>query len=206
MTPARKPPAYAVPYQPGDVIVFAGRGLVSRTIALTTTTWGQFVRLQWVSHVGICAQVNRYGLLLFESTTLVELPCVIQGRLVRGVSAHCPIERVDSYQGKVWRLRLDPHVRFDAKRSGGLTRSLMSNLGKPYDARQAIMSGVPWVKRSSWTRPDRRAMFCDELVSTALIDAEIVPRGTYNPSAVAPGWVVWNLIDKGFYGPLERLR
>ena len=93
-------------FEPGDLLLFAGRGLESRWIAAVTCSPAQLLAGQWFSHVGICARDPHGRVLLWESTTLCDLPCEITGRKIHGVQAHLPCDRLAHYDGAAWRLRL----------------------------------------------------------------------------------------------------
>src|SRR5713226_3934901 len=93
-------------FVPGDLLVFAGQGFESRAIALATCRPWQLLRGEWFSHLGICARGPAGNVLLFESTTLADLPCEILRRKTQGTQAHKPWDRIQNHRGKVWRLRL----------------------------------------------------------------------------------------------------
>ena len=68
----------------GDVIGFSGNSWISGLINIGTygiPGWG-------ISHVGIMAHADDGRLLLFESTTLENMPCEISGECFDGTQAH----------------------------------------------------------------------------------------------------------------------
>ena len=68
----------------GDVIGFSGNSWISALINIGTygiPFWG-------ISHVGVMAHAADGRLLLFESTTLENMPCEISGECFNGTQAH----------------------------------------------------------------------------------------------------------------------
>lgn len=182
---------------PGDVIAFAGRGPLSRAIAWKTCSWWQLLRGRWISHVGIVAPY--FGRpLLFESTTLTDLPCEFAGWPLEGVQAHAPRDRLERYEGRAWRYRLRKPLPIRSS----LTKRLVKRLGIPYDHRQACLAGTHYLKRiEALDRFDGEALFCSELVTLVLIEIGVIAIDT-NPSIWTPaGWCRWaeqtNTYDHG---------
>lgn len=203
----RKPkPAVDRNFMPGDILAFAGCGWESRMIALWTTSLRQKLTGQMISHVGICARHidtarDTRRILHFESTTLRDLPCLIAGHKVRGVQANDPWERIDGYDGKVWRLR--PARPLLTKPSKDLSKFLTENLGRPYDTFSAMVAGTFYIKKLF--DHDAEAFFCDELVAMALFEAGHIPQ-TFNASSVTPAWLCRELVRVGLYRKPERLK
>jgi hypothetical protein len=67
--------------QIGSVVAFAGKGIVSAIIDLATFQLPDV----GISHVGILAEYKG-DVILFESTTLNDQPCLIQGKRVEASS------------------------------------------------------------------------------------------------------------------------
>lgn len=191
-------------FQSGDVLCFAGREFASRVIAFKTCSWGQLFRGEWFSHCGIVAPYAGNAK-LFESTTLAEMPCDIQKRRVSGVQAHDPAERIAKYDGKVWLLRLVEHNKLRERKALRLSWFLQRAIETPYDYEQALLAGTNWIKRSSWTRPDKSSLFCDELVAMALMSIDVI-GDAFNPSTVTPAWLAWFLVDRWIYEAPRRLK
>lgn len=82
-------------YKIGDVVAFSGFG--RKSLFVNLVTYG----FPWwhASHVGIIGEHNG-ELLLFESTTLSDVPCVIQGKPFKGVQAVRLKDRVATYRGR----------------------------------------------------------------------------------------------------------
>lgn len=193
-------------YEPGDVLVFAGKWWSSRMIALVSCSAGQFWRRELVSHMSICAQFDK-EVLLFESKTDSDVPCLIQKRIVCGAQAHHPRDVVNDYYGKVWRLRLTKREALDPVESLKLTSFLVESLGTPYDKLGASFAGSHWTKKwlsdQGFLNYDLSAAFCDEWVAAALMDIKKIDR--FNGSIVTPAWLTWYLVNIGLYQPLELL-
>ena len=138
-------------------------------------------------------------MLLFESTTLCDEPCVLTGKLISGVQAHEPESRIDGYPGDVARLRLMPAWRLGRREVELLHNWLMHVASEPYDLRGALISGTRLFK---WTAlmpyPDLGSLFCSELCAAALMRLHRMPLE--NPSAYSPASLVRELRRCGTYG------
>ena len=186
----------------GDVIAFAGREWASRAIALGTCKFSQLLTGRWISHMGVIAPHDGQAL-LFESTTFTDMPCAIREERVNGVQAHNPYQRLAQYEGRAWIMR--PRKRVSEAQAEALAAFCLGSINAPYDYRQAVLSAVPhWIKRLGWIAPDQSLLFCDELVSMALMDAQIIGHD-YNPSKATPAWVAWWLVDSWQFMPMHRL-
>ena len=194
-------------FQPGDLVFFAGRGLESRWIALVTCTPWQWAQRTPFSHVGICARDphNRGRVLIFESTTLCDLPCAITGKKEKGVQAHFPSERIRNYPGKVWRLAPTIHYALKWQQGARLTDFLMSEIGKPYDYEGAMISATNWLRLCEWMYPTLDKVFCSYLCMAALKYCEMVDKDL-NPRAYSPARMARKLPYWGLYNPIGRGR
>lgn len=182
-------------FEPGDLCVFYGRDFTSRVIEWAT---------RGPSHVGIVCPHEHHGPVLFESTTLCDLPCLLTGRAIRGVQAHVPLDRIASYRGTVRRMRLTRAWRLSATEINLLHDWLMRVASEPYDLRGALLSGTRLVK---WTAlmpyPDLDSLFCSELCAAALMRLGRMPLG--NPSLYNPARLVRRLRRCGIYGAPQRV-
>ena len=146
----------------GDIIGFSGDSWLSFGISVATLG----IPFWDLSHVGIIGE-HEGDLLLFESTTLNDSPCVIQEKRVSGVQAHRLDECVKAYRGKAW---LYPLFRATyPQESKRLSEFLTKNLGKDYDAIGAVRSGGfvwAWIG-SMLRRQDLSSLFCSELCAAA---------------------------------------
>jgi hypothetical protein len=147
---------------PGDIIAFSGRKLHSYIINFFTygTPWSG------ASHVGIIGE-HAGELLLFESTTLSNIPCVIQGKPFKGTQAVHLDERLATYRGRAYHYPLYRRL-YDAE-SDRLNQFLIDHIAIPYDAIGAIRAGgAAW----SWFESclhheDLGSIFCSELCAAA---------------------------------------
>ena len=193
----RFPPTTAartLSFLPGDLVLFAGRNCESRAIALATCSPAQLILGQWFSHVAICADY-RDRVLLFESTTLCDLPCGIRHCKTRGPQAHDPRLRVRGYQGGVWRMRLARDKALNANQRRELTTFLTSKLGEGYDCEGAAICGTRLLRLARWIRPSLDKLFCSHYAMSALKAIDIVDHdlnaASYSPARLArdlPWW------------------
>lgn len=195
------PPAPSFDWQCGDLLFFWGRGWLSRTIEIAT---------RGPSHVGIVCQNfemgnGTAGLLLFESTTLCDLPDAIKGSRFAGVQAHDPEARIAAYDGQVGRMRLATTWELETDESQNLRDLLTEAHGRPYDRGGAVLSGSRLIK---WTPcmpyPDLGHAFCSELVAAVLMRVQRLPLGS--PSIYNPASLMRAVRRCGTYQPLEVLR
>ena len=188
-------------FVPGDLVLFAGQGFESRWIALVTCRPLELLLGRWFSHIGVCARDQQGRVLLFESTTLCDLPCEIQHRKMCGTQAHLPAERIASYAGNAWRLRLAERETLSEPESRRLSDFLLSEIGRPYDYAGAMISATWRLRLSSWLYPTLKRLFCSYYVMAALkdigkVDKDLNPRA-FNPARVARDLQTW-----GSYQPL----
>lgn len=157
----------------GDVIAFGGQKRASNIIKLVTR--GP------VSHVGVVVdfEEGRFGgrnIMIVESTSLNDFS---------GVQMRWLSHAIFDYVGDVWWLKLSDKRR--KKMDGKKLRMFLRNqVGKPYDTKQAMQSGV-----DSWSpfgifdaEEDFAKLFCSELVMAAYEAAGVV--GDINASEVTP--------------------
>jgi hypothetical protein len=198
--------ASALPtFRPADIVVVSGKAPVSRAIKARTCSYCDAIRslLGWptwrcVSHVAICA-VYEGQVLLFESTTLSRLPCVI--RLVRheGMQAHNPHDWVASTSGAIWVSSLPKYYGLEERESHALTDFLVDHIDRGYDPRGAIQAGARWADDS-----DLSTVFCSEIVAQALMVADVIERD--NASKLTPVDLIKSVVSKGIYGTPRRLK
>lgn len=142
----------------GDIIGFSGDSFLSDVINVATyglPRWG-------VSHVGIMGSASDGRLLLFESTTLTELPCEIAGTPFNGSQAHVLDDVIRNYRGKVWHYPLCRNLY--GNESERLTQFLMDTVHIPYDEMGAFRSGgegLSWIE-SLFREESLTTIFCSE--------------------------------------------
>lgn len=146
----------------GDVIAFSGFGHKSVIVNLVTFGWPYW----WASHIGIVGEYQGEQL-LFESTTLSDIPCVVQGKSIKGVQAVRLTDRVKSYNGRVYHYPVyRPLFGFESDR---LNEFLLSKIGMPYDLHGGMRSathGLSWLE-SRFKGEDLNYIFCSELCAAA---------------------------------------
>jgi len=196
----------ATQFHAGDVIVFAGRGWISRLIALGTCPL-QLLLGRGDSHIGICADYCG-RVLLFESTTLSDMACEITGKRMRGVKAVDPRRRIEGYKGKAWILRPAEDQRADLDRSPAaaatLSEYLVDRVGVPYEQfNTLVIAGSRYLKRSWLFRQDASRLFCSEMV--ALVLERIQWIGRSNASTYTPNSLARKLVYEGTYQPRSRI-
>lgn len=196
-------------FEPGDVLACFGTGGTSRRISLGTSVPIGTRRLRFApSHLAIIGEHDG-DCRWFESTTLSERPCVIQNKLVDGVQAHEPADRVRDYclgrdwlgHGRVDVYRLSPIDRLDDGERELLSRMLVQDfLGVGYDTGGAMLAGVisrPIFDRFHWVASDLHSVFCNELVCAVL--QRLGRMNKQNPGKHNPGSTVRELVQTGVY-------
>ncbi len=167
-------------FKVGDIIACSGYAWTSFFINIAT--YG--IPGYHASHVGIIGEYNG-ELLLFESTTLDELPCVIQGKSIDGVKAVRLKDRFEQYSGRMWHYPIyRPLFTNEANR---LNAFLLETIGVPYDHIGAIRAGgIGWSWFESMIhRADLGSIFCSELCAAGhtkigLLQTDNVSR--WNPN------------------------
>jgi len=173
--------------KPGDVIGFSGRGWVSAAINIGTYGFP----FCGISHIGVMAHDPEGRLLLFESTSLENLPCVISGEDFTGTQAHYLDDILEAYFGRVYHYPL--YRPLYPNENTRLTRFLMETIHTPYDLMGAFRAtgvGISWIE--SWFREqDLNTIFCSEWIASALSVIGIFP--TSNASRWNPNRLVRHL-------------
>jgi len=164
----------------GDIVAFSGFGQKSILVNLATFGWPFW----WASHIGIIGD-HQGEQLLFESTTLSNIPCQIQKKSIKGVQGVRLADRVKSYNGRVYHYPIyRPLFGAEEKR---LNEFLLSQIGKPYDLHGGMRSatlGLSWLE-SRFKGEDLNFIFCSELVAAghARIDLlQTISASRWNPN------------------------
>lgn len=184
-----------ITFLPADLLFFAGRGYKSRLIAAATNRLQDLLRGNWFSHCGFIA-AHGHRNLLFESTTLCDLPCCLTHRRIRGVQAHDPRDRIAAYDGHVWLLRLvDRDIHLTPDRGQRLTSFAIKRLGTPYDYEGAPVSATVLLKTLDSFHQDLDKLFCSAYLMAALKAANIVDHdinaATFTPAAAREKLLYW---------------
>jgi hypothetical protein len=147
----------------GDVVGFSGRSWLSA--AVNVATYG--IPLWGISHVGIMAKAPDGRPLIFESTSLEDLPCEISHENFTGTQAHRLDDILRAYKGRAYHYPLyRPLYPVEDER---LTEFLMETIHVPYDAMGAFRSagiGLSWIE-SLFREQSLQTIFCSEWVAAA---------------------------------------
>lgn len=188
-------------YQPGDLIGFSAcsaLGVGINVCTLGLPFWG-------LSHVGIIAgNPDTWEPVLWESTALIDRPCLVRRRRVDGVQCHRIRTRLKTYCGRAWLYRLKQPL---AEREGYcLTSYLYSNLGRDYDylgALRARETPLGWMEQ--WLCPENlHSLFCSELAAAAY--RRVGRLNTANCSKWSPNRLARTLVRQGITLPPIRLK
>ncbi|MDE2101864.1 MAG: hypothetical protein KGL39_31755 [Patescibacteria group bacterium] len=194
---APPPPEPEPQFESADLLIFYGRGWISRGIELAT--WGP-------SHVGIVCDFHGLGKeILVESTTLCNLPCLVAGRPKSGVQFHRVAERLANYDGSIYRMRLLPGWKLDHYQRSRLAKSLWRLREHGYTRIGAGLSAGPplWKASELFPYPDLGSVFCSELCAHAIMQAGPLPAD--NPAAYNPASLMRDLRRRCLYGRPERV-
>lgn len=151
-----------IEYKVGDIIGFSGFSRHSFLINLMTygiPGWG-------ISHVGIIGEYDGEKL-LFESTVLSNIPCVIQKKSFKGVQAVKLEDRLTDYDGRAWHYPIFRQL-YNAE-ANRLNKFLVRKIGIPYDKVGGMRSagvGLSWLE-SRLRGEDLSSLFCSELIAAA---------------------------------------
>jgi len=151
-----------VEYKVGDIVGFSGFG--RHSILVNLVTYG--LPFWSISHVGVIGEYDGEKL-LFESTMLSNIPCVIQKKPFKGVQAVKLEDRLTYYSGRAW---LYPIYRqLYVNEANRLNKFLLDKVGIPYDKlggmRTATVS-LSWIE-SKLHEEDLSSLFCSELVAAS---------------------------------------
>lgn len=184
--PVAHPAQVARHLRTGDILLFAGRGLVSDTVRV-------FTRSHW-SHIGMVVHLPDVpGPLVLEATTLSESNDVFCGAPVRGIGL-VPFDcKVREYPGEVaLRQRVGPAL--DQVQEKLLRRLVQRLRHRPYkNYLFCHMRGL----LTGRERGDYDAMFCSELVAelyrrVGWLDKKVAPRRFVPGSFAAPDFLLQN--------------
>jgi hypothetical protein len=203
-------------YPTGTIMVYSGTAPLSWVIRADTCSS--------LSHVEIVAHVTYTDLhdaipdkdwsgwwdrtLVFGSTTLSKVPCVIRGERIKGSQAHDVVRVITDYPGRIWVMQPKEALTRQEKRR--LVEYLLAQLGKPYDRRGAALAGTRWVKWMPGFRTwaaDRTRLYCVEKVEAAL-EASLFGRRLppLDPGRDSPKTMVRKLVKSGLYEKPQRVK
>jgi len=162
----------------GDIVLFSGKSFISWLIKkITGSPW---------SHVGLVLKSQELdSILIWESTTLNNIPNIENGRIAAGVQISSLSERIRHYNGTVG-IRL-----LEARRTPEFIRAMidLKNEVRGYKYEQNKIKLIRSALDLFWwqkNRKDLRSIFCSELVAEAyqrvgLLDTNKV-SSEYTPS------------------------
>lgn len=194
-------------WQAGDILACYGGEPLSRIISYGTFTpfAPRGVRVA-PSHVGIISE-HEGEPCVFESTTLANRPCVVNGSLASGIQCQRPFLRVWDYThrgGRVDVYRLTRWNQLDRSEAFQLSELLlrMTREHLTYDTGGALLSGTRVFQFSRlFPAADLERLFCSELVAFLLMRFNRMAR--CNPTRFNPGRLVRHLIACGTYQKVD---
>lgn len=138
----------------GDIVLFEGRGLISRAI--------QWLTGSRYSHVGMVVHVPEYDFVcLWESTTLSNVANLVTGQKTRGVQLAPLSQRIANYQGNIAVRLLQTYQPVNPHHLMALRHSLR---GREYERKPLQLLRSVWRRNR---KADLSSVFCSELVAAA---------------------------------------
>ena len=153
----------------GDLVLFHGRGAISDGIErLTHSFW---------SHVGMVVRATVLGqdvVLLWESTTLSNVPDIEHGHGLKGVQLVSLSKRIESYAGAIAVRRLLGERTL--RMGSGLLRAHDAYHGLPYEQRliSLMIAGIGF-HADGWVPRDLSSLFCSEALCMTWAHMGLVP-------------------------------
>ena len=189
----------------GDVIGFSAGDPLGAAINVSTLGWPCWPPCwRGLTHVGIIANGNNGDLVLWEATTLCDLPCVHCGESHGGLQAHLLATRIKQYCGPVWHYPLKQGL--DTTQRLQLVRHSKKYHNRSYDFEGAMQSRVlclGWFWQR-YGREELSSLFCSEFVASALNATEV--WDTPNASIWNPNRLARTLVATGITGKPRRLK
>jgi hypothetical protein len=158
----------------GDLVLFSGASFFSSVIK-----WA--VGGRW-SHVGVVVRLPSIPerVLLWESTTLADLPDVETGRAAAGVQLVYLSDRLASYAGEFKLRALDKPVTPEMYAALAQRRAQLS--GRPYETDKLELLHAAF---DGWLAQRKRerlhSLFCSELVAEAYQALGLLPEPPHGP-------------------------
>jgi hypothetical protein len=186
-----------------DLLLFSGEGIISSVIKTATNS-------EW-SHVAVVLNLEEFDqVLIYESTTLTNVPDLVTGRRVKGVQLVQLSSRLEDYKG-------DVVIRFlhgeRTRRQGELAAHFMREFhGRPYETNQLEMIRAALdTGMSQRNQPDASSVFCSEMVALLYRRIGVLggnwPANEFVPGDFADGKQVDLALAESFYlDPVEPLK
>lgn len=187
----------------GDILFFSGNGPISNIIKLMSNS-------PW-SHVGLLVKSDDLDILLvWEATTLSNVPDLSEGRIISGVQTVDASSRINMFDGSVSVRRFGGFV--DSTMIGKLKDFRLELKGKPYESsRWELIKSLVDFGFSKENTEDFSSIFCSEMLAEAfermgILDGKM-PANEYVPRDFSSG----NMFDRHLmpgmtYGPEIELK
>ena len=134
----------------GDVILFSGKGFLSRLIQIGTFS-------KW-SHVGIMLD----NVLMLESTTLSNTEDCILKKKISGVQIVKIKDRIKDFEGKIGIKILKKELVNEKKMNMRFVADKLHYVGYEENIWELLKSGIDWLPS---TKNNLDTIFCSELVA-----------------------------------------
>jgi hypothetical protein len=200
--------------RPGDLLGCCGRGLVSAAINLAT--WGlpgfglshvmivgpsldkaEMAGWDYCDCTACLLERLQHPPLIWESTTLCDLPCAIHHRACDGVQAHGIAGRLQSYRGRIWHYPLTSPLGPLQLRH--LQCFLFQHKDDPYDAIGAFRARdtLFGILERRLFRENLHSLYCSEFAAAAWRAAGVwhAPDVRLNPNRLARLAVAAGIVD-----------
>lgn len=190
---------------PGDLIGFSAGDLLGAAVNASTLGW-PFPPKCWrgLSHVGVVA-MDAAGLpVIWEATTLCDLPCLFCGAIHSGLQSHGVQVRIKNYRGAVWHYPL--RLGLDGIEQQQVTLYARRYHARGYDylgAAQSRTLCLGWLRRL-FVRQNLDHLFCSEFVAAVWEAAEV--WNTPNCSSWSPNRLARIAINVGIVKKPRRLK
>lgn len=200
----------------GDVFACWGADWISRAISLETSSFRGPRGVRWApSHVAIACPrwfpKHHTHCYWWESTSLINRPCLEADRPVNGCQVHMIDSRLRDYcfaGGSVTVYRLTEFDRLTDSEVSQLRSLLGLCIGDEadktepvrYDTAGALCSGTRIVRRFTVWANQLDSLFCSELIAALLQRLGRLCRE--NPSSFTPAQLLRRLLTEGTYRPL----
>ncbi|MEM8782439.1 MAG: hypothetical protein AAGE65_06225 [Planctomycetota bacterium] len=152
----------------GDLVLFSGTAPVSRLIQLFTAG-------PW-SHVGVIVRLKEFddAVMLWESTTLTDVPDGEFGRPIRGVQLVPLSLRLSNYDGDVAIRQLARPITSGQRHALAALRHRLAR--RPYEREKLQLLRAALDGLGKPNREDLSSVFCSELVAEAYQAMGLLPE------------------------------
>lgn len=187
-------------FRSGDVLLFGGKGAISSTIKWFTGSRH--------SHCGLLLYSSELDcVLLFESTTLSDVPGALTGEATQGVQLVALSERLKTYDGEVFVRHLSPAL--DSAQLRSLCSFRKEMRGRPYEESKLELIRAAYDGWGGKNEEDLSSLFCSELVAEGLqrvgVLGETKPSNEYTPADFSSAREGLELAPGYSYGPEVQL-